>query len=180
MISLCRKVALILVLCIGGFTNAHAITGGTQGTIFFPPENPQDCNANTYLNWSGPGSNVRCEPLPTITALECPEGYAGTKLYGDSDLKLCVFVAKQPKSCPQFMPPLCDDDEELVGGGVGSDGCNLAPQCKKKVVVTSCPIFMPPLCEEGEVLVGGGKGADGCDLAPVCAKKTFGRGLGKI
>lgn len=178
--SLWCKFVLILVLCIGGFTHAHAITGGTQGTIFFPPENPQDCNANTYLNWAGPGNNVRCEPLPTITAIECPEGYAGAKLADNTELKLCILIVKPPKACPQYMPPLCADDEELVTGGVGSDGCTLAPICKKKVVVTSCPIYQQPICEEGEVLVGGGKGSDGCDLGPVCKKKTFGRGLGKI
>lgn len=177
--SFCSKLVLILVLCIGGFSSAHAFTG-TQGVIFFPPENPQDCNANTYLNWAGPGSNVRCEPLPTITATECPEGYAGAKLADNTDLKLCILVAKKPKICPVYMRTECADDEELVGGGVGSDGCDLAPQCKKKTVVTSCPVYQQPICEEGEVLVGGGKGADGCDLAPVCAKKTFGRSLGKL
>ena len=177
--SFCKRLALIIVLCISSFANAHAYTG-TQGTVFFPPENPQDCNANTYLNWAGAGQNVRCEPLPTITALECPEGYAGAKLADNTDLKLCILVAKEPKNCPQYMPPLCGDDEELVGGGMGNDGCDLPPQCKKKVVVTSCPIFMPPLCRDGEVLVGGGKGSDGCDLAPQCKKKTFSRSLGKI
>ncbi len=175
----CKTLIVLILLCMGSFTDAYAFTG-TQGTVFFPPENPQDCNENTYLNWAGPGSNVRCEPLPTITALECPEGYAGTKLADNSELKLCVLVAKKVKVCPQYMPPLCDDDEELVGGGVGSDGCDLAPQCKKKVVVTSCPIFMPPLCKEGEELVSGGRGSDGCELAPQCKKKTFHRSLGKI
>lgn len=177
--SMVRKLMVMVVMCFGLSSHAYAFTG-TQGAIFFPPENPQDCNANTYLNWAGPGSNVRCEPLPTITAVECPEGYAGAKLADNTELKLCILVVKKQKVCPQFMPPLCGDDEELAGGGMGSDGCELAPVCKKKVTVESCPQYMPPICGSDEVLIGGGKGPDGCDLAPVCAKKTFSKSLGKI
>ncbi len=177
--SVCCRALFVLVMLIAPFSAAHAFTG-TQGTIFFPPENPQDCNANSYLNWSGPGSSVRCEPLPTITAVECPEGYAGAKLADNTELKLCILVAKKIKACPQYMPPLCGDDEELVGGGMGSDGCDLPPQCKKKTTIAACPIYNAPICDAGEVLVGSGKDADGCDLAPVCVKKTFSKSLGKI
>lgn len=39
-------------------------------------------------------------------------------------------------SCPVYSPPNCNENEQLVGGGVGNDGCELGPRCVPKTPAT--------------------------------------------
>ena len=60
---------------------------------------------------------------------------------GSAQASASVVVGKDltPLHCPQYSAPLCRADETLVGGGYGSDGCQLAPRCVAKT--TTPPSF---------------------------------------
>ena len=53
---------------------------------------------------------------------------------GSAQTSASVVVGKDtvPLNCPQYMAPLCNANETLVGGGYGADGCQLAPRCVPK------------------------------------------------
>ena len=47
-----------------------------------------------------------------------------------------IRVGSEAPSCPIYSPPLCSANEQLVGGGVRSDGCQNAPRCVPKTTTT--------------------------------------------
>ncbi len=47
-----------------------------------------------------------------------------------------IKVGSEVTSCPIYSPPLCNANEQLVGGGVGPDGCQRGPRCVPKTTTT--------------------------------------------
>ncbi len=87
-------------------------------------------------------ASVLCAFLLTIAFQNCaPSSDSGSSV-SDEDLKVTGDI------CPMYMPPLCEDDEEIVIG-VNDAGCDY-PYCAKKDDKTNCPIYNRPLCQPDE------------------------------
>ncbi|MEK7093432.1 MAG: peptidoglycan-binding protein [Patescibacteria group bacterium] len=100
--------------CPGRFSAGHTYnTTGiyTAKLIYQPPAPP--CNA---------------PPGAACTMVLPPTKVVGT---------VTINVGAEPKSCPIYNAPLCGVDQQLVGGGIGSDGCQLGPRCVPKTPTTS-------------------------------------------
>ena len=104
---------------------------------------------------------------------------------GSSQTSASVVVGKDtPLLCPKFMPPLCNANEMLVGGGYGTDGCQLSPRCVPKTsasdTFSASPTSGPaPLTVVFSAAPGGninpssytidfGDGASGKPVFPMC------------
>ena len=62
----------------------------------------------------------------------CMSVVANPKVVGTVMIK----VGSVAPSCPIYSPPNCRENEQLVGGGFGADGCELGPRCVPKTPTT--------------------------------------------
>ena len=58
---------------------------------------------------------------------------------GSAQTSASIVVGKDTSqlNCPQYMAPLCSANETLVGGGYGTDGCQLSPRCVSNTTGTT-------------------------------------------
>ncbi|MEK7156470.1 MAG: peptidoglycan-binding protein [Patescibacteria group bacterium] len=74
-------------------------------------------------------------PAPACNA---PEGAACTMVLPPARVvgTATITVRDSTPNCPIYNAPLCTDDQQLVGDGVGADGCQLGPRCVPKTPTT--------------------------------------------
>ena len=105
---------------------------------------------------------------------------------GSAQASASVVVGKDttPLNCPQYMAPLCNANETLVGGGYGADGCQLSPRCVSNTTTTSSgSLSASP--KEGDAplavtFTGAGNNLSFGDDGPVLIANGAGAALGTV
>ncbi|OGG54425.1 hypothetical protein A2764_01885 [Candidatus Kaiserbacteria bacterium RIFCSPHIGHO2_01_FULL_55_79] len=79
-------------------------------------------------------------PAPPCNA---PEGAACTMVLPPSRVvgTVTIRVGVEAPSCPIYSPPLCNANEQLVAGDIGSDGCQRGPRCVPKTPTSGAPVI---------------------------------------
>ena len=134
---------------ITGLDGPASLAVGEQGTWTVHASVPPNADQNIRYSvvwgdeardaFAGITSLASANNLQTSASFTHVYGSAGTYIprftasnsAGGASASASVVVGKDttPLNCPQYMPPLCSSNETLVGGGYGSDGCQLAPRC---------------------------------------------------
>ena len=147
------------VRCVDdGAVGTPSITGidgpaaiGTGQTGLWTVRASVPSNADTSLRYSviwgdeGVFDQIKAFAGPSASALQASgtftHAYASSGTFrptftvtndaGSAQTSISVVVGKDTTqlNCPQYMAPLCSASETLVGGGYGSDGCQLSPRC---------------------------------------------------
>ena len=174
-------------------SNQHAVSGtlGSNGCI-------SDARCVDNNNTSGVGA------VCSQDARQCPDGsWVGRT--GPNCTFACAGTTLPPTgsgyACPAHTAtPICNQNQHLVAGTIGSDGCMTNARCVDNntpttstntwgwcngvavpctgtgstipPTTTSCPIYSTPACNG--TLVSSSGGANGCALPPICVPTTGG------
>ena len=108
------------------------------GACYAPLDYCQTAGQNTHTYTANGTFTAKLIYQPPAPICNAPPGAACMTVLPlpQTIATVMIRVGSEAPSCPVYSPPICNENEQLVVGDVGSDGCQRGPRCVPKIPTT--------------------------------------------